>query len=190
MVRSIMNSAWQCLCNLFEKSWKEFRAESRRWIVNPLLNRRTLPFQFNFSTSLILTLYIYVQGHYLLLLFSETLKLKLVFVPVKKNNRVSSSNVFHLDFTPEKKTTEIIWLFSVVCFPISVFVVEVFHRNTESKSKRTKWCDPRLVALSSTGTICLSPDHDISQYELWKSSTILENADIFHQMTWITTMIL
>lgn len=135
-------------------------------------------------------LYIYVQGHYLLLLFSETLKLKLVFVPVKKNNRVSSSNVFHLDFTPEKKTTEIIWLFSVVCFPISVFVVEVFHRNTESKSKRTKWCDPRLVALSSTGTICLSPDHDISQYELWKSSTMLENADIFHQMTWITTMIL
>lgn len=83
MVRSIMNSAWQCLCNLFEKSWKEFRAESRGWIVNRLLNRRTLPSQFNFFTSLILTLY--VQGHYLLLLFSETPKLKWVFVPINKN---------------------------------------------------------------------------------------------------------
>lgn len=54
------------------------------------------------------------------------------FVPV---NGVSPSNVFHLDFTPEKKTTKIISV-CVDCFPpITVPVFrKVLCRTTESKS--------------------------------------------------------
>lgn len=81
----------------FEKCWKEFRAESQGWILNSLLNCGTSGF-FNktFSPpSKINSLY--VQGDYLLVLFTAT-----------EISFCSPSNVFHLDFTPEKKTTKII----------------------------------------------------------------------------------
>lgn len=134
MVRSSMNSAWHCVRNLWkdadrnseEKAKDESAALS--WTAgllpfnNLLLHR---PIKGGYVFKVIISLSVSEIG----------LQISSVCVFVRVFVRVSSRAVFHLDFTPQKKTTKIIlW----VVFPSPAFsdcnFIKVFHRNSESKA--------------------------------------------------------
>lgn len=130
MVRSSMNSAWHCVRNLWKGADRNSEEEAKDEFAALSRTAGLLPFNNLLQHSPIKGVYVFKV--IISLLFSEIgVQISLVCVFV----RVSTRPVFHLDFTPQKKTTKIIlW----VVFPSPAFsdcnFIKVFHRNSESKT--------------------------------------------------------
>lgn len=134
MVRSSMNSAWHCVRNLWKGADRNSEEEAKDEFAALSRTAGLLPFNNLLQHSPIKGVYVFKV--IISLLVSEIgVQISLVCVFVRVFVRVSTRAVFHLDFTPQKKTTKIIlW----VVFPSLAFsdcnFMKVFHRNTESKT--------------------------------------------------------
>lgn len=117
MVRSSMNSAWHCVRNLWKGADRNSEEEAKDEFAALSRTAGLLPFNNLLQHSPIKGVYVFKV--IISLLVSEIgVQISLVCAFVRVFVHVSTRAVFHLDFTPQKKTTKIIlW----VVFPSPAF---------------------------------------------------------------------